>query len=525
MKNSNYFAYVLLFLLVLNPGCSDERKMLTVGEGEATGYVYYDENGNQRFDSDEEGLSDIAVSNGREIVLTNEYGQYILPYTERTIFFVIKPSGWTTAFDENFLPKFYYIHQPAGSPGYQYAGIDSTGELPEMIDFPLYRQREPGEFKAILFADPQPRDQHEINYIAHDVVEELVGMDASFGVTLGDILFDDLSLFHSINQTIGLIGIPWYNVLGNHDINFDSPDDYGSNETFKSVYGPPYYSFNYGEVHFLVLDDVDWLGAAPAGPGRYRGGLDRDQLEFITKDLSLIPENQLIVLLMHIPLNEVGNRQELYRLIEKRPFCISISGHTHYQKHLFITKEDGWQGPQPHHHVINVTVSGSWWEGAFDERGIPHTTMRDGAPNGYSIISFDGTKYDITYKAASQPSDYQLSIFAPEEIDRAALDSTKVIANVFAGSERSGVDMQVDDGDWVAMNRVTQKDPNFLALKALEASETPPTGRKLPEAIDTNHIWEAYLPGNLDSGLHIITVKTVDMFGKTYSDKRALRVN
>ena len=42
--------------------------------------------------------------------------------------------------------------------------------LPESVDFPLYPQREPETFKAILFGDPQPRDQQEVDYIAHDVL-------------------------------------------------------------------------------------------------------------------------------------------------------------------------------------------------------------------------------------------------------------------------------------------------------------------------------------------------------------------
>ena len=124
----------------------------------------------------------------------------------------------------------------------------------------------------------------------------------------------------------------------------------------------------------------------------------------------------LVVLLMHIPLIDVEDRQELYRLIENRPHCLSVSGHTHHHEHLFITRQDGWRGPEPHHHVINVTVSGSWWSGAPDERGIPHTMMADGAPNGYSIISFDGAKYSLDFKAAGQPADYQMRIMMPELI-------------------------------------------------------------------------------------------------------------
>ena len=42
-------------------------------------------------------------------------------------------------------------------------------------------------------------------------------------------------------------------------------------------------------------------------------------------------------------------------------------------------------------------------ERSKDERGIPHTTMRDGAPNGYSIITFDGAKATFDFKASRFP--------------------------------------------------------------------------------------------------------------------------
>ena len=69
------------------------------------------------------------------------------------------------------------------------------------------------------------------------MVAELVGTDAKFGVTLGDIMNDNLSLFSSLNRTVALIGIPWYNVIGNHDLNFEALDEH-SDETFERIYGP-----------------------------------------------------------------------------------------------------------------------------------------------------------------------------------------------------------------------------------------------------------------------------------------------
>lgn len=181
----------------------------------ARGVVFEDTNGNQVRDGAEKGVPGVRVSNGIEIVTTDAAGRYQLPVDNDTILFVIKPRGWRTPLSESNLPRFYYIHKPGGSPELKYPGVAPTGPLPDSVDFPLYRQDEPDKFRVILFGDPQPRNQKEIEHIAHDVVEELVGTDAAFGVTLGDIMFDDLSLFESESQTIAMLGIPWYNVIGN----------------------------------------------------------------------------------------------------------------------------------------------------------------------------------------------------------------------------------------------------------------------------------------------------------------------
>ncbi|MDB4439415.1 metallophosphoesterase, partial [Planctomicrobium sp.] len=330
----------------------------------ATGVVYHDANENQQLDAGEKRLSGIRVSNGQEIVITNENGQYELPIDEDTILFVVKPRNWRSPLNEHNLPRFYYIHKPGGSPMSKFAGVAPTGPLPESVDFPLYPQSEPDQFKAVMFGDPQPRNQEEVDYLTHDVVEELIGSDASFGVTLGDIVFDDLDVMEGINRSIAMIGIPWYNIVGNHDINLDAKEHKFSDETFERVYGPSTYSFDYGSVHFLVIDNVEWV--VPQGDRKpsYRGGIGEEQLAFIKTDLAQIPKEQMVVLMMHIPIIGVHDRHGLYRLIEDRPLCISISGHTHTHEHVWITDTDGWNGPKPHHHIINVTVSGSWWGGA-----------------------------------------------------------------------------------------------------------------------------------------------------------------
>lgn len=492
----------------------------------AVGVVFHDANGNRRFDEGEQPLPDVRVSNGREIVRTDAQGRYELPVDDDTILFVIKPRGWRTPLSSDMLPQFYYIHKPAGSPPSKYPGVAPTGPLPASVDFPLYPQKEPEVFKAIFFGDTQPRDAVEVHYMYHDVVEQLIGTDASFGVTLGDVAFDNLDTYEIQNRGIALIGIPWYNVIGNHDLNRSARTDADSDETFHRVFGPNYYSFDYGSVHFIALDDVEWTRPEESDRGTYRGALDADQLEFVRRDLEMIPPDQMVVLMMHIPLVYVDNRQELYRLIENRPLCVSISGHTHYQEHRFITREDGWMGPEPHHHIINVTVCGSWWSGAKDELGIPHATMSDGAPNGYSIMTFDGKTYDWEFVAARRPASHQMHIWAPETWTPTADEpTTEVLVNVFGGSERSMVEMRVEPGEvWTRLEKVARVDPFLEQAREREKVEGTAGHHPLPKGIRSPHLWRGLLPENLPAGTHRISVRTRDMFGKVYQAERLIRV-
>lgn len=491
----------------------------------AQGVVFHDQNENGAYETGEPLLEDVRVSNGTKIVRTDAQGRYEIEVDQDAIIFVIKPRNWRTPLSKAMLPRFYYIHKPQGSPELTFPGVTPSGPLPESIDFPLYPQKEPDQFKAVFFGDPQPRNQKEIDYMSHDVIEELIGTDASFGVTLGDIVFDNLALFEPQSHSIALVGIPWYNVIGNHDINRDVTEDFLSDESFERVFGPAYYSFEHGPVHFIVLDDIEWYIDAADGNGKYRGGLGKEQMTFVQNDLMQVPDEQLVVLMMHIPLDEVEDRQELYRLIEKRKFCMSLSGHEHYHQHRFITHEDGWQGPEAHHHVVNVTVSGSWWGGAPDERGIPHTLMRDGAPNGYSFITFDGNKYALDFKAAGRPTDYQMNIYAPEEIASVEVTQTEIYVNVFNGNEHSKVEMRIgDETKWQTMTQEVTNDPRYVELVAEEQSLTGATWVALPVPEVTPHLWHAKLSETLLPGTHAIQIRATDRNGRTISARRIIRV-
>ncbi len=495
--------------------------------GAARGVVFEDANGNDVRDAGERGLVGVRVSNQREVVVTDRDGRWELPVDDDTVIFVVKPRGYMPPVNRQQLPQFYYVHKPKGSPTtLKYPGVAPTGPLPASVDFPLRRQDEPRTFKAVFMGDTQPRDVREVNYFKDTIVRELVGTDAAFGVTLGDVVFDDLSVFEPHNAAVALIGVPWWNVIGNHDINYDVPDDRRSNETFTRVYGPNYYSFDHGPVHFIALDDIEWGGEKPAGTGEYKGGFDARQLEWVRNDLARVPEDQLVVLMMHIPLTDVGNRGELYRLIEKRRYALSVSGHTHWHEHRFITAADGWRGREPHHHIVTVTACGSWWTGAPDGAGIPHATMRDGAPNGYAIVTFDGTRAELTYKASGQPITRQMAVHLPSEVSASGTELRWLHVNVFDGSARSRVEFRVGGrGRWTEMVRSAEADPAYVARKKAEELNPPPIPpfRKMSEPIVSPHLWKSPLPA-LPAGEHGIEVRTRDLNGRVFTERVTLTV-
>jgi N terminal of Calcineurin-like phosphoesterase len=265
------------------------------------GAVFESRSGARERQAGDPGIGGVLVSNGREVVRTGPDGRYSLPIEDGTTVFVIKPSDYAVPLDEETrLPRFSYIHQPAGTPSgldLLYPGLAPTGPLPDSVDFALIRTKEPRRFDAVLFADPQPESHAEIDFIRDDVVSALTGVEAAFGITAGDIMFDDLSLYGRYNRIIGQIGLPWWNIGGNHDLNFEAPSARYSRETYKRVFGANYYAFEYGDVLFLMLDNVDYLGADPAKPrraGKYRGFFGERQLDFVANVLKETETTRLV---------------------------------------------------------------------------------------------------------------------------------------------------------------------------------------------------------------------------------------
>ena len=313
---------------------------------------------------------------------------------------------------------------------------------------------------------------------------------AAFGITHGDIMFDDLSYYPRYNRIVGTIGLPWFNCCGNHDMNLEAPDNVPRGETFKRVFGARWLAFQHGEATFFLLDNVDYLGTDPAKPngsGKYRGYFGERQLGFMRNVLANVPRDSLVVISFHIPLKTLaaadprttrpmrgfpcGNRHAP----EQRQF---LRAHAHERALVFhrIGRICGRHAPSP----CAGRGIGKLVDGPFDARGIPLALQSDGCPNGFHVLSVDGAQYTTTLVPAHDPArgqmrlsldsqvhgndrevlrDYHAGALLSGSVAAKRLGSTRLVLNLFDGGPRSQVEVSLAGGPALAMQRVERTDP------------------------------------------------------------------
>ena len=152
--------------------------------------------------------------------------------------------------------------------------------------------------------------------------------------------------------------------------------------------------------------------------------------------------------------------------------------------------------------------------------------MADGAPNGWSVMSFNGTEYRLDFHAAGRPEDYQLEIDAPEVVKSAESADAAVYVNVFNGSEKSAVELRVGDGEWRRMTKVDVVDPKFQRTFDREAEllAKKEAWRALPKPKPSTHVWQIGLPDGLTVGTHSLEVRATDYLGREFTGQRIMRV-
>ena len=172
-------------------------------------------------DKNEPGIRNQRISNGEKIVLTDRNGHFIIDAERNDVIFLIKPANWGIPINEYGIPRFFYNVRSDPSPKYlKYKAFDTSLSL-ETVYFPLHKTSTSKKFTAIISGDPQPRDSTEIVYYRNEIVAQMLKEDnISFYVPLGDIMYDDLSLYPYYLEQVKNLGIPIWHVLGNHDLNY-----------------------------------------------------------------------------------------------------------------------------------------------------------------------------------------------------------------------------------------------------------------------------------------------------------------
>lgn len=497
----------------------------------AKGIVFEDLNGNGKKERNEPGIAGAGISNGKDVVQSNEKGEYSIAVENGDLVFVIKPSGYALPLNQFHFPQHYFIYKSEGSPsGLKYPGSAPTGKLPKSIDFGLKKQEESKNFTALVFGDPQPYNLTEVDYFYQSVVKEVEGVKGiPFGIALGDVVGDDLSLYPAYSEVISKTGIPWYHVMGNHDMNYDVEDDKLTDETFSAHFGPATYAFNYADAHILVLENI--LYPDPRDNSGYWGGFRKDQLDFVENSLKLVPKDKLIIVAMHIPLFEEGDsfrdedRERLFELLKPFPNNFSMSAHTHYQRQDLMGDSYGWKGEKPHHHYNAGTPSGDWYKGRLDEKGLPISTMRDGTPRGYAFLDIKGNQYQIRYKVPGKPADYQMDIFAPKVLEQGKRTTSGIYVNFFMGTKENTVRYRINNGNWSNMNYIEDYDPKYLIeLFEWDTTEVLLDGKRPSLPQKSTHLWRANIPNNLPVGNHQVEIEATDLFGNKHIGKTEIKV-
>ena len=208
-------------------------------------------------------------------------------------------------------------------------------------------------------------------------IEEINLLHPEFVVISGDLVFGQLYPFEYTREynlcykILQQFDVPTYLAPGNHDGYNRLLED--GLEFWERYFGPLYYSFEYGDYHFLAVNSYDWSAFDRLTflyvPLTWGGSVRDEQLTWIQQDLMTTTAPHRYMFLHHNPLWDTKkdsllnksyyNRGNLLDLINQYEVDMVLAGHIHedtvtYQNDtLFITTttpeseirpEDGYWG-------------------------------------------------------------------------------------------------------------------------------------------------------------------------------------
>ena len=403
-------------------------------------------------------LAGVLVSDGYAVVRTDKTGRYELeigPHSGRFVFVTTPRGYWTDKF-----------HAP----------IEKSA-VSRRADFSLLPKSQPDRFDFVFMCDladlgvrsgkvgmPKTKASiREANAIQPTPAFILVQGDICIQANEGKNCVDCFSV-SKIPVRVG---------IGNHEIMGGQPNPYGA---YERLFGPTYYSFDWGPVHFVVLNGNK---AMPGGKGNaaVHGAVEGSELAWLKADLAAQPKGKPIVVGVHIPIVstyparrtdlddgpfwESPNDKMLTDLFARHRVRMVLQGHMHENERITVGGVE---------YVESVSLSGTWWHGG---KGFERAT--DGCPRGYRMVSVDGTKITHRYCSSCESRvDHRGEFMGLRDRVGAAKDTTFTF-NCYDAPERSTAEARLDGGTWRPMTNIKYKSspvdkPHYFRLVADTAS-------------------------------------------------------
>lgn len=333
--------------------------------------------------SEGRGLTGVVVSDGLFTATTDDRGNFDLasPFRPETVFIRV-PRGYRFPTDAGGLPM-HFVRFPTDRS--EFSTLFELAASP--FDQSLHSMGFLGDIQVLL-----PEDV--LNFRANAVPDLLSGLLRSRDretmlVAGGDMIFDTPGLLGGYLEACAALGTPVLQIVGNHDRDPKQPVRLAKSH-FTKAFGPRYYSFERGQVHYAVLDTIEFI------EGGFRGVIDPVQFRWLAEDLSHVEVGRPVVLLGHLPLAAMqpATRQLLEATVA--PFSAHyFCGHWHVIAH---------NGGRLKEHVSGA-ICGAWWSGPI---------CADGTPCGYMIIDADGESISWRYKSVGLPDSTQMRIYSPQ---------------------------------------------------------------------------------------------------------------
>jgi 3',5'-cyclic AMP phosphodiesterase CpdA len=419
-------------------------------------------------------IADAVISDGFAVVKTNKKGEYSITLNPRSEFlFLSTPSGYDFKTDHGYVNR-------------QYEFLGARNEL----NFTLKKLKQnDSKHHFIIWADPQVKNKADVAQMMETSVPDVKRLVKGLGdkalvhgVGVGDLVWDELHLFDDYAKAVELMGIPFFQCLGNHDMDYRKGGDETSDRTFKKYFGPTYYSFNRGNAHYIVLDDVRYLGV----DRKYDGYISEEQLAWMEKDLAHVAKDSLVIINVHIPIhNSVKNNAAFYDILRGYTNVHVMSGHTHYTRN--VIKE----GVFEHNHGA---VCGAWWTGPI---------CSDGSPRGYGVYEVNGKELKWYYKGTDKDRTHQVSI----DIEPLT-GNNRIIANVWNYDPAWKVECYLD-GVLAPLENTKGFDPE--AVRLYKGDKLPKT-RSFAEPSRTEHLFMTHC----SSSVKRVKIIATDRFGEQF---------